>query len=262
MALRPTKRDLNTLTPRREPLNTPALPSRPTNNPRRLSAGRIVLLVVIVALGAFFLGRQDWGNSSLNSTNDVNGSGVAATQTRTLPPFTRIDLAGGSAVTVHVGAKQAVVVRADDNLINHIETDVQDGALVVSERGNFATDLPLSVEVTVPNLERTRLIGSGMISVEGVHARTFTAEVPGSGTLTISGTVDQLDATLAGSGDMQLGHLAARSVTASVLGSGRLEVQAIQTLDASVSGSGAIVYSGHPTTLEQSVSGSGAIRSR
>ncbi len=243
-------------------MNTPALPSHPTNSPRRLSAGRIVLFVLVVAAAAFFVGRQDWVSQTLTFTDKVDGSGVAATQTRTLPPFTAIDLAGGGSITVHVGAEQTVEVHADDNLITRVNTDVQHGVLVVSERGNLATDLPLIVEVTVPTLDATRLMGSGMISIEGVGARTFTADVPGSGTLTVSGTVDQLDARLAGSGDMQLGHLAARSVTASVLGSGRLEVQATQMLDASITGSGAIVYSGHPTTLEQSVNGSGAIQPR
>ena len=165
-------------------------------------------------------------------------------------------------MTVRVGAEHAVDVRADDNLISRIDTDVQRGVLVVSERGNFATHLPLSVEVTVPNLASARLMGSGTVSIEGVQARRFTAEVPGSGTLTVSGTVDQLDARLAGSGDMQLGDLASRSVTASVVGSGRLEVQATQMLDASLSGSGAIVYGGQPTTLTQSVNGSGAIQPR
>lgn len=222
----------------------------------------MVLLVLVIAAGAFFVGRQDWVSESLTFTDKVEGSGVAATQTRTLPPFTAIDLAGGSSITVHVGAEQAIEVHTDDNLISRIDTDVRDGVLVVSERGDFATDLPLSVDITVPNLDSTRLMGSGTISIEGVQARTFTAEVPGSGTLTVSGTADQLDARLAGSGDMQLGHLAARSVTASVLGSGRLDVKATHTLDASISGSGAIVYGGHPTTLEQSVNGSGAIQPR
>jgi hypothetical protein len=240
-------------------LNTPARPSHPTNAPRRFSAGRIVLLVLIAAIGAFFLGRQDGVSSRLSVSNGVEGSGVGATQTRTLPPFTAIDLAGASDITVRVGAKQTVVVQADDNLINRIKTVVRHGVLVVSERGSFARDLPMSVEVTVPSLDSTRLIGSGMISVEGVHTRKFTAELAGSGMLTISGTVDQLEARLAGSGTMQLGRLAARSVTASVPGSGRLEVQATQTLDASIPGSGAIVYIGHPKTLKQAISGSGAI---
>jgi hypothetical protein len=153
-------------------------------------------------------------------------------------------------------------VRADDNLIGHVRTDVRDGVLVVSERGSFATSFPLAVEVTVPNLDSARLLGSGAISVDGVHARRFTAELPGSGMLTVSGTADELDASLAGSGNMQLGDLTARFVTATVAGSGRLEVHATHALDASIPGSGGIFYSGRPKTLKQTVSGSGTILPR
>ena len=88
------------------------------------------------------------------------------------------------------------------------------------------------------------LIGSGTINVVGVNARTFTAELPGSGLLTVSGTAHQLDATLAGSGNMQLGNLTARSVTATVPGSGRLDVHATHALNASIPGHGQIVYTG------------------
>jgi hypothetical protein len=242
-------------------MNTPALPNR-TKAARRFPAARIALLVSIVAAAAFLLGRQDSGNQSLSFTNGVRGSGVAATQTRTLPSFRAVDLAGISTVTIHGGAKQTVVVHAEDNLIDRVSTDVRDGALVVSERGSFPTNLPLSVEITVPNLDSTRLMGSGAINVDGVHARRFTAEVLGSGMLTISGTVDQLDASLAGSGNMQLGDLTARFVTATVPGSGRLEVHATHTLDASIPGNGTIVYRGHPQTIKQIVTGSGAILPR
>ena len=114
----------------------------------------------------------------------------------------------------------------------------------------------------MPTLDSARLMGSGTISVDGVNARTFTAELPGSGLLTVSGTVDRLDATLAGSGNMQLGDLTARSVTATVPGSGRLDVHATHTLDASIPGNGQIVYSGHPKTVNQIVNGSGAILRR
>ena len=111
-------------------------------------------------------------------------------------------------------------------------------------------------------LDGTKLAGSGTISVDGVDARTFTAEVPGSGMLTVSGTADQLDASLAGSGTMQLGGLTARTVTATVPGSGRLEVQATRSLDASITGNGLIAYSGDPEMLEQDITGSGAILPR
>ena len=169
-------------------MNPPAIPSRPTNGTGRFTTRRVALLVLIVAAGTFFLARQDWISPSLEVTNGINGSGTAATQTRALPSFTAIDLTGSSTITVHVGAEQAVVVHADDNLLDHVKTEVRNGTLVVSERGSFATSLPLRVEVTVARLDGTKLAGSGTISVDGVDARTFTAEVPGSGMLTVSGT--------------------------------------------------------------------------
>ena len=118
-------------------MNTPALPNHPTKAARRLPAAGIALLVLTVAAVAFLLGRQDWGSRTLSFTNGVRGSGVAATQTRSLPSFRGVDLAGASTLTVHAGATQAVVVHADDNLINRVKTDVRDGVLVVSERGSL-----------------------------------------------------------------------------------------------------------------------------
>ena len=229
------------------------------NTPGRLSVRWILPLVLAVAAGAFLLGRQDSVGTSGGGSEVIDGSGVAATETRSLPAFTAVDLTGASRVTVRVGAEPTVVVRADDNLIGRIETDVRQGVLVVSERGSFGKTLSSSVEVTVPDLDSVRLTGSGTISVEGVRARTFTAELLGSGVLEIAGSVDELEATLAGSGSMSLGLLVARSVTASVPGSGRLEVQATHELDASVPGSGVVVYAGRPATVKRSVTGSGAI---
>lgn len=246
-------------------MSTPALPSEPTNRRRRFTPARIALLVVgvaIVAAGAFFVARQDGVHSSVSFSNGVRGSGVPATQARTVPSFGAIDLAGSSSITVRVGTQQTVVVHTDDNLINHVTADVRDGVLVVSERGSFSDNLPLNVEITTPTLSAARLMGSGDFSIVGVTARTFTAELPGSGMLTVSGTADRLDASLAGSGNMRLGNLTAHSVTATVPGSGNLEVHAIRTLDASIPGNGNIVYSGNPKTVKQIVNGSGAILPR
>jgi len=243
-------------------MSIPALPSDPTNPGRRFSAGRIAVLVtvfVVVAAAAFFAARQDGVSTSLSFSNGVRGSGVPATQNRTVPSFGAIDLRGSSGVHVHVGARQTIVVNADDNLIDRVTTEVRDGVLLVSERGSFSTNSPLSVDVTVPTLTAVGLIGSGTIDVVGVTARTFTAELPGSGLLTVSGTTHHLDATLAGSGNMHLGNLTARSVTATVPGSGRLDVHATHALNASIPGHGRIAYTGDPKTVNQSVTGSGVI---
>jgi Putative auto-transporter adhesin, head GIN domain len=77
-----------------------------------------------------------------------------------------------------------------------------------------------------------------------------------------SGTVARLGVSLGGSGDAQLGQLVARDVRAVLNGSGRIAVHATNTLQASVPGSGTIVYSGHPAHVTTSITGSGAITRR
>jgi hypothetical protein len=52
----------------------------------------------------------------------VQGSGVAATQTRALPRFSSLDLADSNIVTVVVGAQQSVVIHADNNLLRYVTT--------------------------------------------------------------------------------------------------------------------------------------------
>ena len=189
----------------------------------------------------------------------MQGSGVAASQTRTLPAFTAVDLAGANNVTVHVGGTQAVVVHGDDNLITYVTTAVRAGTLAVGQNRSFRTRSPMSVEITVPALDAVTLSGAGVLDVDGVEADHFTVRAPGSGVLAVTGTATTLDATLSGTGDVRLDALAARDATATVSGTGRILVNASHSLDATVSGVGSIVYSGGPTKLTKNVTGTGAI---
>jgi hypothetical protein len=231
---------------------TPVASSR---GPHRLYLVLLSALVLLVATG---VALYAWRGSS-TSTTGTQGSGVAATQTRDLPAFASIDLAGANEVAVLVGGKQSVVVRADDNLIEEVTTQVHGGVLVIDNTGSFTTKSPMRVDVTVPMLDTGTLSGTGIVRIDGVKDKQFNALLPGSGVLRVSGTVDRLDATLGGSGDMQLENLVARDAKVGVLGSGRLQVHATEMLRATVSGSGAIFYRGNPSSVTQSVTGSGTI---
>lgn len=231
----------------------------PVHRDRTFQRVQFVLLVILVLVVGLLL-RHDWASDSTTSTTR-RGSGIAATQTRILAPFTRIELAGANKLSVRVGSAQAVAVHGDDNLIDRVTTAVQDGTLLIGNRGSFTTKQPMSVEVTVPSIENVVLSGSGSVEVHGVHAQQLTIRVPGAGSVSVSGTVDRLDANLSGTGDVRLGDLVARDVRATVSGTGHLEVHPTQSLDASVTGVGAIVYHGHPHNLVQQVTGTGSISS-
>jgi putative autotransporter adhesin-like protein len=219
----------------------------------RALAAALLLVVAGIVIG-LLLDRHT-GSSSADE-----GSGVAAVQTRAVAPFGAVELAGSNRVTIDVGGRQSVVVHADDNLLDRITTDVQGGTLVVGNtRGNFDSKSPTFVDVTVPSLDALTLSGSGIVDAAGISSPSLAVKLPGSGVVHARGTASSLDIDLGGSGDAQLQDLVARDVHAVVGGSGRILVNATTSLDATVSGSGAIVYVGSPARVTKSVTGSGAI---
>jgi len=229
------------------------------HRPRRVLGAALAFL--LGALTVLTLYHFDvLGGTSDTAGSATEGSGVAATQAREVAAFQSVDLAGSNNVVIRVGEKQSVVVKADDNLLDRVTTEVQSGKLVIANApGSFTTNSPMSVEVGVPSLDTLTLSGSGNIVVTGVEAKSFDVNLPGSGTLTGDGSATRLDVTVDGSGMVQLTRLVATNVQAGVSGSGSIFVTATESLDASVSGSGAILYAGSPPNVTSNITGSGAI---
>jgi hypothetical protein len=217
-----------------------------------------ILASLLGGLGVALLYQSEVFGGTTNRTTD--GSGVPATQARDVDAFHGLELAGSNNVVVRVGEKQSVVVHADDNLLDRVTTDVRSERLVVANTpGSFRTNGPMSVEVGVPTLDTLTLTGSGNVVVHGVSTERLMVTLPGSGTLTGDGTATRLDITVDGSGVVQFTRLVAADVGAVVNGSGSIFVTATKSLNASVPGSGAVLYAGHPQDVTTSVPGSGAI---
>ena len=232
---------------------------RSTPPPRR-QRGRAALLIGAGLVGAAVAGIAVGILVSDNSHNGSGrGSGVPAAEVRALPAFNAIELAGTNRVTVQVGKPQHVEVRADRNLLNRVVTQVRSGVLIISDRGSFTANSPMSVLVTVPSLQSAILSGDGRCTVTDVAAKAFSAQLSGSGELTVSGTVDRVDASLTGDGSLMLASLVARDVTVALGGTGTAMVSATHFLDAVLSGTGSITYSGQPTRVTKTVTGTGSI---
>lgn len=221
------------------------------------------VLAVIAALAAIgigvLIGYWAFHGSGIGS-GTVHGSGHAAAQTRSVGAFTGVDLAGSNIVSITVGSPKSVVVHADDNLLDKVTTRVQGGRLVVGQTpGSFSTKAPMRVDVTTPTLGTVVLSGSGIVTVSGVTGQLLKVDLPGSGIVRATGTVARLDVSVDGSGDAELRDLTATAAHATVGGSGRVLVTATDSLDASIAGSGAIMYAGSPAHVTTHVTGSGAV---
>jgi hypothetical protein len=216
-----------------------------------LAATGVILLIAIVAL---FVDLRS------STTPPGTGSGVAARQTRALPPFTGVNLAGANNVVVRVAGKQSVVVHADDNLLARVTTRVRSGTLVIDTTpGMLNAKSPMFVTITVPSLDGLRLEGSGNISVTGINSHGLTVALAGAGNIEAAGTATKLQVTLSGQGNALLRRLIARDARAALTGDGTVMLTATHDLTARLSGSGTILYSGNPPQVTQSVTGSGTI---
>jgi hypothetical protein len=194
------------------------------------------------------------------SSNTVQGSGVQARENRTVPTFGSVELAGSNNVTIHVREEQSVQVYGDDNIIERVTTKVDGTTLVIGTKpGSYATNSPTGVEVSMPSLSELTLSGSGNITITGIEPPAFILLISGSGVVSASGTTEQLDVTVSGSGQAELGGVEATAVRAVVSGSGQIIVTATESLEASVPGTGSIVYGGNPSDVTSSVTGTGAV---
>jgi hypothetical protein len=222
---------------------------------RRLGLALVALGVLL--LSAILVDRTFFHSSSRPAGT---GSGVAATQARSLPPFTGIDLAGDNNVTVQVGARQSVVVHADSNLLGRVTTRVRSGRLVIGTTpGNLSAKSPMFVAVSLPSLEGLRLQGDGNISATGINSQSLTVELPGSGNIDAGGTTTTLEVTISGEGTALLRQLVARDADAALSGDGSIMLTATHSLTARISGSGTVLYGGNPPHVTQTVTGSGTI---
>jgi hypothetical protein len=90
--------------------------------------------------------------------------------------------------------------------------------------------------------------------------RELEASLAGSGEITLEGRCSDLRARGQGSGNINAKRLIADNASVSTAGSGDISVFTSGRLDASVAGSGNVIYTGDPANVSTSVAGSGEVR--
>jgi len=151
----------------------------------------------------------------------VKGNGNMTTITRTTESYDAIKCAGSLDYILVKGSEGKLTIEGEENLLEYIVTKVKGDKLIVKVEDD--------------------------------------GSVSGSGDLTIKGSTNNLEASVAGSGDFHGFNLEANNTTVSVAGSGDAEVVSNEVLKARVAGSGDIEYRGNPKKEDTKVSGSGSI---
>jgi hypothetical protein len=101
--------------------------------------------------------------------------------------------------------------------------------------------------------------GSGDVSAKKLRLSDCHVKIAGSGDMILKGNTEDLVLGLAGSGDVDAYDLKAVNVSVSIAGSGDVGVYAVESISASIVGSGNVNYSGNPTKVNVSSTGSGSL---
>jgi len=214
----------------------------------------------------------------------VNGNGNVVTIERSTGDYDAVAISGWFDVDLVDGNEGDVSLKGEENLLEHIITEVKDGKLVIKvEKGiNLKPSTwKEGIHITVPveSINAVSLSGSGDIvgkktikttnfntSMSGsgditldLEASSISASMSGSGDINLSGSTTDFNVTISGSGDIKAYELEADNVDATVSGSADIKVTANQRIKARVSGSGDIHYKGNPEKVDTKTSGSGDI---
>lgn len=173
---------------------------------------------------------------------------------RNLPSFDKIAANGSSDVSVQVGPRQSVVVKAEDGEHKEIMTEVKDGQLKIwrenkdrSWRNHSAT-----VIITVPKLNKLASRGSGDATVTGVKADHFDLVQQGSGDVDMEGSCKTAKVISQGSGDLESEKFSCDEVSFTLQGSGDMTIRSFKTkmVDFTAQGSGDIDFEGTCNTFD------------
>lgn len=202
------------------------------------------------------------GKSSRNdNTVTITGSGKITTETRDVSGFRDIVLLNAGNITLKQTGKESLTLTTDDNLHEQLLTVVDDGRLTLRnarEKVQLKPSKKIDYVIEVKNLNSLTIDGAGSITAEDIQGKSLTIGVAGSGSISLEGSADTLTMNINGSGSIKAENLEAKKASINIPGSASVVVNASESLDIKISGSGAVKYVGEPK-ITKTIHGTGVI---
>lgn len=234
------------------------------------------LLVFFFSIVAISACSQWWGDR-------VNGNGVIKTQERSVGSYSGISSSGSFDVELAFGKPGNIRIEGEENLLEYIETKVENDVLVIRFRKNINISHRKKITVYAPLTKMTsvslsgsgnitgagdfgnegkttfKVSGSGDIDVAFDRIKSSELAIAGSGKIILKGKGESVDIRISGSGNARCEDLIANDVRVAISGSGNSRVHSDKSLDISISGSGDVQYKGSTTDVSKRTSGSGRV---
>ena len=191
----------------------------------------------------------------------VKGSGRRGVQKRDVQPFASISTEGAFNVNVVCQKGQSLEIEGDDNILPLITTDVSNNVLHLKSSQPYSTSEPITLRVSLPNLEALSVSGAGNFEVTGLKGEKFVIESDGAPQIKASGTSKEVSINTNGAAKIDTHSLHASRGTVESKGVSRVDVDVADQLDINISGPSTVTYEGDPT-INKTIHGPGKIQKR
>lgn len=183
------------------------------------------------------------------------GSGISKTVTRELESFDRISLEEFGTLNVSIGDVQQVTITTDDNLVDLVNTTVDNGRLKIRPIKAINPGIDLVINVTVSNLSAVDVAGSVRLNLVDVNTESLDIELAGACGANGSGHVENFSLEMAGACRANLKSLETKNAVVELAGMGSATVFATESIDAEASGLGKITCHGNPQDVKKEANG-------
>ncbi len=210
----------------------------------------------------------------------VSGNGKVQKEERKATPFTGVKTSAGIDVFLSQGQGHSIVVEADENLIDYIITEIDNGTLrIYPDNISIRGTRTMRVYVTMEDVESLHtssagdIIGetpvraekmkistssSGDVKLE-VYASELRLKTSSAGDITLKGTADYVDASTSSAGDIKAYDLEVREADLRASSAGDIKITVTERMNARASSAGDIHYRGNPQYVDARSSSGGDV---
>ncbi|WP_321369219.1 head GIN domain-containing protein [uncultured Draconibacterium sp.] len=220
-----------------------------------------------------------FGSSSCIFTPSINGNGNVVEQERHLSDFDEIKVSRGMNVYITQGNETKVLVKADENLLEVIETEVVGDVLEVKATSNIRRSKEKKVFVTLPKVESIKAsAGSNVYSENEISSKsieisasagsnirlrikTQEANVSASAgsNINLEGQTENFYGKASAGSNIKAGELKTSNTEAKVSAGANIWISTKNKLQASANSGGNVFYSGDPTDTDINKSSGGNV---
>ena len=225
-----------------------------------------VMILALCVLSAVSCIHFRIGNELVSGGNSLKGTGDSAVASYELPDFDSVEISLHADVDfIQTDEGNSVEIRAQENLLEHLNFKVEDGCLKVCfDDGIKANYRDMDIVIRGRSLSALTVRGAADVDImDGLKADNFDLLIQGAGDSDIVGLdAAKVSITVQGAADISVDDLKCDDLSALIQGAGDIKLNGeARNASLTIHGAGDINASGLLTeSVSKSVSGAGSIR--